>query len=111
MALTVETESRENAVVVHLRGRLDAAGAVDLEPVLLEAVAPEGVTRVVLECADLKYVSSAGLRVVLKVLRVLQPRGGKLYACAVDESVTEILRISGFTAYMELAPNLDACLT
>ena len=56
------------AVVVSLNGRLDGATAPDLEATIT-AIVERGDVRVALDCAEMGYVSSAGLRALLETDR------------------------------------------
>ena len=63
------------AVVVSLNGRLDGVTAPDLEATIT-AIVERGDVRVALDCAEMGYVSSAGLRALLVSARKCQQGGG-----------------------------------
>ena len=50
------------------------------------------------------FVSSAGLRVVLTLLKRVKAANGKLALCAVQAPVREVLDITGFTGMLDLHP-------
>ena len=62
--MEIEERTEGTAVVVSLSGRLDGASGPDLEA-RIAAIVERGDVRVVLECGQMAYVSSAGLRVLL----------------------------------------------
>jgi anti-sigma B factor antagonist len=61
--------------------------------------------RIVLDLADLEYVSSAGLRSVLGALKRAGATGGKLALAAPIPSVLEVFEISGFNTLLAVHPD------
>ena len=88
-----------NAVLT-LEGRLDTTTASQLEEAMGAAAAEaDGIT---LDMAALEYVSSAGLRVLLKAEKALKEKGGGLTLRAPSEGVMEVLRITGFDTLLNI---------
>ena len=87
----------ENGKIV-LSGRIDSANAPELETELTEILGKNSFTELEVDCEGLKYISSAGLRLVLKLRK----------ACAgvrvtnVCPEVYEIFQMTGFTEMMEV---------
>ena len=75
-------------------GRLDTATAPEFEKQLGEIL--QGVSELVLDMKKVEYVSSAGLRVILKIQKVMHGQG-KMKLTRVNESIMEILEITGFS--------------
>ncbi|HEY4403567.1 MAG TPA: STAS domain-containing protein [Xanthobacteraceae bacterium] len=101
MELVEEVHGR--VVVVTARGRLDGstspAFAARMEKL---AVAPE--PRLVVDFSGIDFVSSAGLRVVLTLLKRVKAANGMLALCALQAPVREILDITGFTGMLQVHP-------
>ena len=49
------------------------------------------------DCGELNYISSAGLRVFLIAIRKTSAAGGGLALCRVPDHINEVLEISGFS--------------
>jgi anti-anti-sigma factor len=79
--------------VAVIEGSLDTASAASVEERILPLV--KG-ARVVLDMAQVRFVSSAGLRVLLKAAKMAEATGGKFAICAMRPMVREIYEISGF---------------
>lgn len=97
--MKVRIESSGGIAVVVTEGRLDFGAAAafqkEIERVLAAAAAAPGV--VIVDCAGLDYVSSAGLRVLLLAAKLSQ-RGAVTFAlCALQPAVREVLDVSGFS--------------
>ena len=65
---------------------------------------------VVLDCGGLEYISSAGLRVLLAILKEARQHGGDLRLAAVQEKVYRILDLSGFTSIIKCYPDVAAAV-
>jgi anti-anti-sigma factor len=85
--------------VLRLAGRLDAAQCSVAQPVF-DAV--EGVAT--LDCVALEYISSAGLGLLLKTQKRLQPSGGRLRLAGLNGHLRDIFRYSGFDQIFEIEP-------
>ena len=77
-----------------IEGRLDTTTAPELEKACDSIL--DGVSELVFDMTNLEYVSSAGLRVLLKVQKVMARRG-KLKLVGVNETVMEVFEITGFS--------------
>lgn len=87
---------------VTVAGRLDALSAPALETAL-QAAMVGGASRVVLNLAELDYISSAGLRVLLATAKRLSRQNGRLVLCRLLPSVHDVLRISGLLTIFPIA--------
>ena len=81
--------------VVRIQGRLDAQAALSLEKTL-DALRAGGGTQLIMDFAEVDYLSSAGMRVLLSTAKKLKMRGGKCLFCAFGEDVMEMIRAAGF---------------
>ena len=87
------------ALCLFLEGRIDSTNAPALEQALTEALdAHPGLTPV-LDAQDLGYISSAGLRVLLRLQKQSED---KLTVCNVSPEVYDIFSVTGFTKMMNV---------
>lgn len=108
-AAAVTDRTAHGVRVVDLHGRLDAANAAGIERDLA-AITSEGVTRIVLNCAGLDYLSSAALRVFVKTAKTLKQRDGELILAALNAQVRDIFEISGLLGFFRVAATVDEAL-
>ena len=80
-------------VTYALAGRLDTYTAPDLQESLDEAL--EGVTELVFDFEGLDYISSAGLRVLLRAQKTMNDQGS-MRLVNVNENIMGILEVTGF---------------
>ena len=90
--MNIAKETSGNTLTVTLEGRLDTITAPDLEQALSNL---EGIKHLVLNFADVGYISSAGLRVLL-ALQKRMAKQGDMKLTQVDQLVMEVLEMSGF---------------
>lgn len=93
--------------VAVLSGRLDTATAPALETQLLQSVAA---SNVVLDMADVGFVSSAGLRLLLKAAKAAKASGHGFVVCALQPAVREVYDISGFDRIIVVHPTREAAV-
>ena len=99
--LEITVQRSESAVVLHAAGPVDSRTAAQLqEPLLKAAEAPSG--GVVLDVAEVSYMSSAGLRTLLLAAKTLQKRGERLKLLNVPPPIQNLLTLSGFTTFIDL---------
>lgn len=97
-------ESQLNsATVLALSGRLDGLTSGTLER-KVEALLAAGVRRVIFDCGQLRYVSSAGLRVFLGSAKKLKSAGGAAAFAALTPAVKEVFELSGFVGVLAIHP-------
>ncbi len=86
----------DNTVEITLRGRIDSNNAAETEKELLAQLAGKDEVSVVLDASELFYISSAGLRILLRLRKSVQ----ELRITGVNSEVYEILEMTGFTEMM-----------
>jgi anti-sigma B factor antagonist len=101
------TETKhEQYSVFKLNGRLDSNTAMGFEQKLFDCI-ENGTQRLILDFQDLDYISSAGLRVILKATKNLKGAEGKLVLCSMQDYVKEVFEISGFDSFLPIEATLD----
>ena len=81
-------------LTVALKGRLDTLTAPQLEEELKADM--ENATELILDLADLEYVSSAALRVLLSAQKTMNTKGSMVLK-NVSEEIREIFDVTGFS--------------
>ena len=91
--MTVEKTLNGAELTVKVAGRLDTTTAPELEKELTESIA--AAKTLMLDFAELEYLSSAGLRVILQAQKIMN-RQGELIVRNVNETIMEIFEVTGF---------------
>jgi anti-anti-sigma factor len=106
MALTAKLEITNQVAKITLTGRLDASTAGQFRE-LIENAATQKVKAVALLLADLEYMASAGLRVIV-FARQKMGAAVRLYVVAPSDLVRETIEVSGFSQAVTMLPAYDA---
>ena len=86
-------------VVYKLRERVDANNAQEVQKELDE-ISGDGSLDLVIDFADNKYVSSAGLRTVLFIQKKMKKGGGSETLINVSDAVKEIFDVTGYSRFL-----------
>ena len=91
--MTINKKAEGSTLTLALEGRLDTITAPELEAALAESL--DGVEKLVLDFADLVYISSAGLRVLLAAQKRMAKQGEMIIRHA-NETIMEVFVLTGF---------------
>lgn len=94
--MEVGQEKVGEVLVITPEGTIDSRTAPRFERAALDALG-KGERRIVVDFAKVDFTSSAGLRVLLMLGKRLQPAGGTLVLCGLNEGVRKVLEVSGLT--------------
>lgn len=92
--MTVNMNRIENELTVSVEGRLDTLTTPELESKLEPAL--DGVTKLIFDFEKLDYISSAGLRVLLTAMQIMEEQGDMVVR-NVKPEVRDVFEITGFT--------------
>ena len=98
LSLNIEKQIAEQTVL-KLEGRLDTATAPELEKCIEESL--DQINELVFDFTDLEYISSAGLRVILKAQKIMNGKGG-MKVINVNESIMDVFEITGFADFLTI---------
>lgn len=107
--MKIEATKQGNAVVMSLKGRLDAAASAEFETALSDWIS-KGSSDFLLNFSDLEYISSAGLRSILATSKKLKEKKGKLILSGLRGPVEEVFKISGFMSIFGVFDTVEAAL-
>jgi len=103
--MNIIEKTQNNWLVLALTDRLDTQTAPELEKAALGKLAAGG--HMALDLTELQYISSAGLRVLLMLMKKSKAQGGKVVLVGVGGMVGEILEESGMDAFFEKFDNVE----
>ncbi len=97
--LKIDKIADEGKVTFTLWGRLDTLTAPDLEKEIMASI--DGISELIIDFKGLDYISSAGLRVILSSLKLMNKQGS-MKLVNVSDQVMEILEVTGFTEILTI---------
>lgn len=108
--LTVELETINDVLVFICSGRVDSNTAQSLQATVIGRI-QEGADHVVMDLADTKYISSAGLRVILMAGKQIKAAGGTFVLCGMQPSVRDVFEVTGFLRLFTVTETRDEAVS
>jgi anti-sigma B factor antagonist len=103
--MKIETRELKHVSVVRVVGRVDSATAPDLEK-SLQSLVDSDRNQIVLDLQETEYMSSAGLRVLVTMLKAAKKNGGDLRLSQLSLRVKEVLELAGLTPVFGIYPDV-----
>ena len=97
MELKIVKENNEH--VVFIEGRVDTASATELED---QVNLLYDVPSLIFDCTDLEYISSSGLRVILKSYKTMASQGSTFILRHLNEEVRSVIDVTGFSRILTI---------
>lgn len=88
----------DGRLVAVLDGELDTAAAAETEAALKPLFESTG-KDLVLDCTDLQYIASSGIRILVNLLKTAKANGDRVVLKNVNEVIRDVLELTGFVSY------------
>jgi anti-sigma B factor antagonist len=106
----ISSYTHENSVIVlEIKGEVDASSAQEMGQSLKGHLAQEHL-RIVIDLAEVTFISSPGIRELFFAHREAEQLGGELRIAAPTDRVRRILEISGVSMLMKISEDIKASL-
>jgi anti-sigma B factor antagonist len=90
-----------NEVTVCLSGRLDTPASQEISP-QMQALSAEAGGTIVLDCTELNYISSSGLRLFLMLRKAAAAQGGRVIVRHITPEIRSVFMMTGFLNLFEI---------
>jgi anti-sigma B factor antagonist len=102
-------ELQNDINIYRLNGRLDSNTSQGFEKKLFQAIS-DGSKNMVVDFKDIDYISSAGLRVIIKVFKALQREDGRIMLCSMQDYIRELFEITGIDVFVPIVASIEDAL-
>ena len=99
--MEVKILEQNNEIIAAIAGRVDTVTSSDLETAVNKVWDKPSVT-LVFDCSQMEYISSSGLRVVLKAHKQVTAAGGKFILRNLNTEVRSVIDITGFSRILTI---------
>lgn len=99
MEVKINKEGKE--VVASLIGRMDTPASQEIAPTI-EALKADASGTIVLDCKELSYISSSGLRLFLTLRKAAAEKGGKIIVRSIGDEIRNVFIMTGFFNLFEI---------
>ena len=93
-------EEIDGKYVATLEGEMDSAAAIEAEEVLKPLYESEG-KEVIIDCKNLEYIASSGLRILLGILKGAKAAGSRVVMRGVNDDIKTVFKLTGFISIFE----------
>lgn len=91
----------EDKFLVTLEGELDTAAAVDVEKILQPLYTTNG-KNVEIDCSQLEYIASSGLRILISILKGAKNGGSQVILKGMNDDIKTVFKLTGFINLFEI---------
>ena len=99
--MEVNITRENNTITVQFSGRMDTPAAQEITP-QMNALAEEASGTIILDCTELTYISSTGLRIFLTLRKAAAEKGGKVIICNICDDIRSVFMMTGFLNLIEI---------
>ena len=103
-------EQIDSFLVIAVAGRLDTVSAPRFDEKLAPVLA-EPRPHILLDMSEISYISSAGLRSILQLVKYAEENGGKIGLFSVPAQIMDVLEISDFPPRLDIYPDRPSALS
>lgn len=91
----------DNEVVARLVGRLDTPASQDIASDV-QALIEEAGNTIILDCKEMSYISSSGLRIFLTLRKAAADKGGHIIVRDINDDIRGVFMMTGFLNLFEI---------
>lgn len=99
--MEVKIQKQESEVIAELIGRLDTPASLEAAPAF-DSLKADAAGTVILDCSQLSYISSSGLRLFLGVRKAAGEKGGKVIVKNISSEIRTVFMMTGFLNLFEI---------
>lgn len=99
--MEVVIEKQNEVVTVFLKGRLDTLASQEVSQ-QLEGLSENASGTIILDCTEMSYISSSGLRIFLTLRKAASEKGGKVIVRGISNDIRSVFMMTGFLNLFEI---------
>ena len=99
--MKIKVEKQNTVVTVYLKGRLDTLAAQEVSK-QLESLTEDASGTIIMDCTEMSYISSSGLRIFLTLRKAAAEKGGKVIVRGISNDIRSVFMMTGFLNLFEI---------
>jgi len=100
LTMNARIEEIDGKYLATLEGEMDTAAALEAEEVLKPIYNSEG-KDVIIDCTNLEYIASSGLRILLSILKGAKANGSKVVMRGMNDDIKNVFKLTGFISIFD----------
>lgn len=99
--MEIRIEKEKKVTTVQFVGRLDTPAAQEAAK-QLEPLQEDASGTIILDCKELSYISSSGLRIFLTLRKAAAAQGGEVIVQDISDDIRQVFMMTGFLNLFEV---------
>jgi len=99
--MNTQIKESGNQVIASFSGRLDTAAAVPTAEAVKPLLEVEN-KEIILDCSQLEYISSSGLRIFLSIRKEAATHGSKVIVRNINADIRQVFMMTGFISLFDI---------
>lgn len=99
--MEITIEKQDTVVTAYLKGRLDTLAAQEVSK-QIEDLSEHASGTIVMDCTEMSYISSSGLRLFLTLRKAAAAKGGKVIVRGISNDIRSVFMMTGFLNLFEI---------
>ena len=99
--MEISIEKQNTVVTAYLKGRLDTLAAQEASK-QLESLTEDASGTIIMDCTEMSYISSSGLRIFLTLRKAAAEKGGKVIVRGISNDIHSVFMMTGFLNLFEI---------
>ncbi|MBR6264902.1 MAG: STAS domain-containing protein [Prevotella sp.] len=99
--MTLDIKEHEGGMTAIFIGRLDTPSAVKAQQEIVPLL-ENADKEIILDCEQLQYISSSGLRLFLAIRKEVSAKGGKVIVENINDDIKKVFMMTGFIQLFEV---------
>ena len=99
--MEIKLTQQDNITTAHLIGRLDTPASQEISQNMDELQAAAAHT-LILDCSELEYISSSGLRIFLAIRKEAATHNSKVIVRSINDDIRQVFMMTGFISLFEI---------
>lgn len=100
---------KRNILILELRGKLDAMASPEFREKIISKI-NDGNHKIILDCSNLDYISSAGLRVFFEVINILRDLSGSIVCYSLNNNVKKVFVLADLVSDISIYSSQEDAL-
>ena len=99
--MKTKVTKEEGHITIAFKGRLDTPAAQEANPVITPLL-EEADKTIIIDCTEMTYISSSGLRIFLTLRKAAEDRKGKVIVQNINDDIRSVFMMTGFLNLFEI---------
>ena len=104
--IDISNKTEEDFLIIKLEGEVDASSSIHLDKALRKAI-DQDFKKILVDCNNLNYISSAGLGVFMSYIQDFQSQNINLVLFGLSDKVKNVFEILGLDQLLKISKNLE----